>query len=327
MPRGDARRHPDLRIVDITHDIAAFDVRAGALALVRAVQYLPEGSCSRSSIPGVGTDRRCIAVEVENGYLVGPDNGLLAPAVAMLGGPRRIVDARQSAEYQLAAPGPTFAGRDVMAPAAAYLAGGRPDRRARARGRSAAARARRSCRCPNEDDDGTITGEVLWVDRYGNCQLNIAPEQLDAAGAHIGDPLEIRRVTIGGDRPGAGPAGSTHVRRRQAVRARAARRLLRDVHARLRPPVGRGRARSARASVVTLAVDRRSGRRARRSDRPRPQGAARETGTSLILVALLALILSSHSRLMPVRWSTWRSGGAAQVPRSAGAVQLRVRRS
>src|SRR5215510_4892952 len=72
---------PQLRIVDITHDVPAFDVRAGSLALARAVQYLPQGLVLAVVDPGVGTDRRCIAVEVTNGVLVGPDNGLLAPAV------------------------------------------------------------------------------------------------------------------------------------------------------------------------------------------------------------------------------------------------------
>src|SRR6478609_11205578 len=107
---------PELQVIDITHDVPAFDVRAGALALVRAVQYIPDGVVLAVVDPGVGTDRRCVAVEVENGYLVGPDNGLLAPAVAMLGGPRRVVELT-SPEYQLPSPGPTFAGRDVMAPA------------------------------------------------------------------------------------------------------------------------------------------------------------------------------------------------------------------
>src|SRR5476649_1394019 len=116
---------PAARIVDITHDVPAFDVRAGALALTRAIQYLPEGVVLAVVDPGVGTERRCIAVEVENAVLVGPDNGLLAPAVAMLGGPRRVVDIVAS-EFQLAAPGPTFAGRDVMAPAAGHLAAGVP---------------------------------------------------------------------------------------------------------------------------------------------------------------------------------------------------------
>ena len=58
---------------------------------MRAVQYLPDGVVLAVVDPGVGTDRRCIAVEVEDGFLVGPDNGLLAPAVAMLGGPARVV--------------------------------------------------------------------------------------------------------------------------------------------------------------------------------------------------------------------------------------------
>ena len=114
---------PDLRIVDVTHDIPPFDVRAGALALTRAIQYLPEGVVLAVVDPGVGTDRRCIAVEVENAAIVGPDNGLLAPAVAMLGGPQRVIEIT-SLDHQLRAPGPTFAGRDVMAPAAAYLAAG-----------------------------------------------------------------------------------------------------------------------------------------------------------------------------------------------------------
>src|SRR5215510_5097544 len=114
---------PHLRIIDITHDVPAFDVRAGGLALVRAVQYLPEGIVLAVVDPGVGTERRCIAVEVEHGVLVGPDNGLLAPAVAMLGGPRRVV-ALTNVDYQLPAPGPTFSGRDVMAPAVGHLANG-----------------------------------------------------------------------------------------------------------------------------------------------------------------------------------------------------------
>src|SRR5438309_1514460 len=66
-----------------------------------------------------------VRAEVDDGYLVGPDNGLLAAAAAILGGARRVV-ALTSEEHRLPAPGPTFAGRDVMAPAAAYLANGVP---------------------------------------------------------------------------------------------------------------------------------------------------------------------------------------------------------
>ncbi len=180
---------PELRIVDVTHEIPPFDVRAGALALVRAIQYLPEGVVLAVVDPGVGTERRCIAVDVENASIVGPDNGLLAPAVAMLGGPRRVVEITAE-EYQLHAPGPTFAGRDVMAPAAARLAVGLP---LEALGPEVdpVLLTPALVPLPNVDGDGRITGEVLWVDRYGNCQLNVAPEQLEEAGAKIGDALEI----------------------------------------------------------------------------------------------------------------------------------------
>jgi S-adenosylmethionine hydrolase len=175
---------PDLRIVDITHDVAPFDVRAGALVLVRAVQYLPDGVVLAVVDPGVATERRCIAVEVEDGFLVGPDNGLLAPAVAMLGGPQRIVSL-DNPDYQLVAPGPTFAGRDVMAPAAAYLAAGVPIE-VLGSPVDPAGLAPGLVPLPREDDDGTIAGEVLWVDHYGNCQLNVAPEQLLERGVAVG---------------------------------------------------------------------------------------------------------------------------------------------
>jgi S-adenosyl-L-methionine hydrolase (adenosine-forming) len=169
-------------------------VRAGALALVRAVQYLPDGVVLAVVDPGVGTDRRCIAVEVEGGFLVGPDNGLLAPAVAMLGGPGRIVSL-DNTEYQLVAPGTTFAGRDVMAPAAAYLAGGLSID-ALGTPVDASGLAPGLIPLPQEDDDGTIAGEVLWVDRFGNCQLNIAPEQLVERGVLPGGYVG---VSIGSD--------------------------------------------------------------------------------------------------------------------------------
>ncbi len=187
---------PDARIVDITHEIPPFDVRAGALALVRAVQYLPEGVVLAVVDPGVGTDRRCIAAAVENGYLVGPDNGLLAPAVTMLGGPERVVSL-EAPEYRLVAPGPTFAGRDVMAPAAAHLAAGVP-LSALGPEIDPSSLAPALVPLPGDDGDGRIGAEVLWVDRYGNCQLNVAPEQLEAAGAHPGGPVEVTTIDPGG---------------------------------------------------------------------------------------------------------------------------------
>jgi S-adenosyl-L-methionine hydrolase (adenosine-forming) len=182
---------PDLQIIDITHDLPVHDVRAGALTLVRAAQYLPDGGIVLAVVdPGVGTDRRLVAVEVEHGILLGPDNGLLAPAVAILGGAQRVVSLT-STEHQLPAPGPTFAGRDVLAPAAAHLAAG-VDPSELGDDVDAAGLVPGLVSLPQHDEGGAIHGEVWWIDRFGNCQLNIDPDELRAHGAEPGAPIEVR---------------------------------------------------------------------------------------------------------------------------------------
>src|ERR1700736_201102 len=101
---------PQVQVIDITHEVAAHDVRSGALTLVRAVQYLAPGIVLAVVDPGVGTDRRAIAVSVgedDEAIFVGPDNGLLAPAVAMVGGAVRVVDLTEAA-FHLPAPGRSF---------------------------------------------------------------------------------------------------------------------------------------------------------------------------------------------------------------------------
>jgi len=182
---------PDLQIIDITHDLPVHDVRAGALTLVRAAQYLPDGGIVLAVVdPGVGTDRRLVAVEVEHGILLGPDNGLLAPAVAILGGAQRVVSLT-STEHQLPAPGPTFAGRDVLAPAAAHLAAG-VDASELGDEVDAAGLVPGLVSLPRHDEGGAIHGEVWWIDRFGNCQLNVDPDELQAHGAEPGAAIEVR---------------------------------------------------------------------------------------------------------------------------------------
>jgi S-adenosylmethionine hydrolase len=182
---------PDLQIVDITHALPPHDVRAGALTLVRAAQYLPEGGIVLAVVdPGVGTDRRLVAIEVEHGILLGPDNGLLAPAVAILGGAQRVVSLTNT-NHHLPAPGPTFAGRDVLAPAAAHLAAG-VDVAELGEEVDPAGLVPGLVSLPQHDEGGAILGEVWWIDRFGNCQLNIDPDELRAHGAEPGAALEVR---------------------------------------------------------------------------------------------------------------------------------------
>ena len=175
---------PEVTVIDLTHDVEPHDVRGGGLALARSAQYLVPGVVLAVVDPGVATPRRAIAVEVGHGQsvLVGPDNGLLAPAVSMVGGADRAV-ALTNPEYQLEAPGPTFAGRDVFAPVAAHLCNGvdldelgeRIDPSTLIPGLMPVSR----------EEAGGIVADVLWVDRFGNAQLNVDPDEVAAWGDRI----------------------------------------------------------------------------------------------------------------------------------------------
>jgi S-adenosylmethionine hydrolase len=185
---------PEVAVVDLTHHIPAHDVRAGGLALARSVQYLAPGVVLAVVDPGVGTSRRAIAVEVGDGasVLVGPDNGLLAPAVAMVGGATRAVELTNP-DYQLPAPGPTFAGRDVFGPAAAHLCNGVDLLEL---GREVDVHGLLPGIIPiTRVEDGAIVAEVLWTDAYGNLQLNVDPDEIAGFGDRIGLRIDGRART------------------------------------------------------------------------------------------------------------------------------------
>ncbi|MBV8305394.1 MAG: SAM-dependent chlorinase/fluorinase [Acidimicrobiia bacterium] len=209
---------PHVTVLDICHEIPPHDVRAGSLALARAAQYLPEGVVLGIVDPGVGGERRAVAVEVsgaeggEGGegtaVFVGPDNGVLASAVALAGGAARAV-ALTNSEYHLPAPGPTFAGRDIFAPAAAYLClgldlaelGEAVDPLTLLPGILPLTRA----------ENGRVVGEVLWVDRFGNVQLNVDPAELETMGDAItlrfGDQVRTAVRALTYDELGPGQIG------------------------------------------------------------------------------------------------------------------------
>ena len=198
---------PGVEVIDITHEIPPYDVRAGGLALARSAQYLAPGVVLAVVDPGVGTARRGVAVEVGDGVsvLVGPDNGLLAPAVAMVGGATRAVELTNP-EYRLAAPGPTFDGRDVFAPAAAHLSNGVDLLEL---GPEIDTVTLMPATMPiTREEQGTLVAQVLWTDRYGNLQLNVDPDEVEAFGDRIGlrfggtDRTAVRRTTFGEVGPG-----------------------------------------------------------------------------------------------------------------------------
>lgn len=176
---------PDVAVVDITHQVPPHDIRAGGLALARSAGYLCPGVVLAVVDPAVGTERRAVAVEVGDGMsvLLGPDNGLLAPAVSMVGGATRAVELT-NAEHHLAAPGPTFAGRDIFAPAAALLCNG-VDLTELGDLIDPAGLMPGVLPISHLDDDGTYNAEVLWVDRYGNAQLNVDPTDVEPFGERL----------------------------------------------------------------------------------------------------------------------------------------------
>ncbi len=177
---------PEAAVIDVTHEIPPHDVRAGSLALARAAQYLVPGVVLAVVDPGVGTDRRAVAVEVGSGesVLVGPDNGLLAAAVGMVGGADRVVELT-NADYHLPSPGATFAGRDVFAPVAAHLCAGVALEEL---GPMIEPSSLQPGMIPLPFTEGdAVAAQVLWVDRFGNAQLNVGPDDVD----HLGDRLRL----------------------------------------------------------------------------------------------------------------------------------------
>ncbi len=183
---------PESRVIDIGHGTPRGNVRSAALALTRAIQYLPEGVCLAVVDPGVGSQRKAIAASTSWGYFVGPDNGLLSPAVAMVGGASAVVSI-ENPEVMIPSPGETFHGRDVFAPAAGLLASG--EATLQDLGPLLSSDQVTPLLLPlTETERGTVSGEAWWVDQFGNAQTNISPEELAAVGLDRGDMVT---VTVG----------------------------------------------------------------------------------------------------------------------------------
>src|SRR5262245_26682420 len=120
-----ARISPETRVIDVTHAVPRHDVVLGAVLLADTARYMPEDAVVLAVVdPGVGTDRREIAVRTSTGaLLVGPDNGLLSLVWNRLGGPGAAA-LIASPDVTLEPRSHTFHGRDVFAPAAAHLSMG-----------------------------------------------------------------------------------------------------------------------------------------------------------------------------------------------------------
>ena len=174
-----ARLAPDVRVIDVTHTIPRHGIRAGAIALQNAIRFGPQGAVWLAVVdPGVGTERRGVAVEAGDGWLVGPDNGLLSLAWEPLGGIRRAVEIEHSvAAWRTSR---TFHGRDVFAPAAARIAAGE-DPSAFGEPIDPATLVALDPPAPTVRVEALVV-EVVDVDRFGNLRLGATPADLTEAG-------------------------------------------------------------------------------------------------------------------------------------------------
>jgi S-adenosylmethionine hydrolase len=180
---------PEVEIIDITHGIEAHGVLQGALVLANTLPYLPEGVHLAVVDPGVGSPRRSLAVRSGDGRLfVGPDNGLLVPAAEKLGG----IDAAfevTNREYALEPVSATFHGRDIFSPAAAYLARGVAVEEL---GPAVDVGSLTRLDVPQpEVTDRRIRACCLYVDRFGNMQLNLTRGHLQQLGIEPGRQVEL----------------------------------------------------------------------------------------------------------------------------------------
>jgi S-adenosyl-L-methionine hydrolase (adenosine-forming) len=184
-----ARVAPRARVIDVSHAVAAQDVRQGALVLAQAVPYLPAAVHLAVVDPGVGTGRGMVAVEAGGQVLVGPDNGLLVWAAEALGGVER-AHALQDPAYRLAPVSRTFHGRDVFAPAAAHLAAGLDP--AELGPELDPGRLVRLERPGARVDGDRLRTRVVAVDHFGNLALDLGRDLLEGVGVAAGDPVEVR---------------------------------------------------------------------------------------------------------------------------------------
>jgi S-adenosylmethionine hydrolase len=184
---------PEVEIIDITHGIQPHEVLQGAIMLANTLPYLAEGVHLAVVDPGVGSDRREIALRSGDGRLyVGPDNGLLVPAAEKLGGIEAAHEITNR-DYALQPISATFHGRDIFSPAAAHLAQGLAIEKL---GPAVEVGTLVRIEVPKPDvSDRRIRACCLYIDRFGNMQLNLTREHVERLGIEPGTQVELELAT------------------------------------------------------------------------------------------------------------------------------------
>lgn len=175
---------PRARVIDMTHGVARHDIHAGALILRAALPYMPAGVHLAVVDPDVGAERRAVALRLADGrMLVGPDNGLLSLAAQDGGGVSEAVDIGSS-PWRLEPVAATFHGRDIFSPVAARLAAGEEFSDAGSPCNPSQLVFLDMPRAHVEED--VLVAHAVYVDRFGNVQLDATHDDLHQAGLKLG---------------------------------------------------------------------------------------------------------------------------------------------
>ncbi len=165
--------NPQAMLIDVTHEIEKFNTRMAAFTLASAAPYFPKGTVHLAVIdPGVGTQRRAIAIQTKKSCFVGPDNGVLIPAAQNQGIDR--IYQLTNPKFMLPKISGTFHGRDIFAPAAAYLDKGvqpaefGPEIKNQVTAEYAQVRI----------SGNSVSGEILDIDAFGNIITNISEKDV-----------------------------------------------------------------------------------------------------------------------------------------------------
>jgi S-adenosyl-L-methionine hydrolase (adenosine-forming) len=181
--------HPGAQIIDLTHAIPSFDIVQAAFKIRQAADYFPVGTVHVIVVdPGVGSERRAIAMKSGGHYFVAPDNGVLT-FIAKRGIEECATIANP--DYCLPEVSASFHGRDIFAPVGAHLLRGV---RLSKLGPPLSALQELQIAAPTVNDNGTIRGEVLWADHFGNLITNIVASQLPQDAHLFVEGVDIGRL-------------------------------------------------------------------------------------------------------------------------------------
>ncbi len=178
-----ARINPEIRVIDLTHQIPPQNIAAARFCLMSACPYFPDGTVHMAVVdPGVGSTRRAVAVELAHGFLVAPDNGIIS-GVLIQSRAIRAVELTNPQYWRVPNPSYTFHGRDIFAPCAAHLASGVPIENL---GREIDIDSLVELDLPKccYITTGAV-GCIQYIDRFGNLITNIPGSYVEGKTWHI----------------------------------------------------------------------------------------------------------------------------------------------